>query len=652
MAGCYLPGNIASTFFACGARHMAKIVTVHGTFAHIEIGSDGSSSDAQKQWWQPGSTFEISLKNMVEPDPAANEPGSSVEFKPFVWSGDNSERERRKAGSRLLRDLQALESRNEKYCIVGHSHGGSVISSALLEAASRGFELKGLQKWITIGTPFVEMRRERFLFLRLPLLLKAMFVASLMLLFMYLFYVVGELLDGQRMIENERQLIRLLVSTALTAIPFIVFYLIALILDRRRLFYYRKSNKEKARHLFGDRWLPLSHEDDEAVRGLGSLRQIRMQIFSKSFAVPVLSLMSVFILPLLYLYVLFSPSLMVSIANYLKTEVYEINSYAGQEAGVKGMLDSIRQRTRQIQQARKRLDDVDIQPGDRLEEQSKIRNWRKERLDLRQQLDKKYPDATAIQRAQRFERRFLQERVNGQRRPCASGNLCGEGQDILLNAKLLFHLVTDEVASWTLDESAGRGIWGRLLRSAVPVLLVPLVFGLSAILLVLLVQFLARIFSSAISRWLDSQTWFEVRRTALGNDTEAEVAVGTAPAPSWQNKSAGFLPSAVGEPIAIHSNQAMSHAIEKIRNSISEFALHEGTDGQIGSVLNYLTWQELIHTSYFEVPEFRVLLARAISESEGFEPSTAFRSRPDYKDVETWLRTIESSVKQMDEGAS
>ena len=185
-----------------------------------------------------------------------------------------------------------------------------------------------------------------------------------------------------------------------------------------------------------------------------------------------------------------------------------------------------------------------------------------------------------------------------------------------------------------------------------PVLLVPLVFGLSAILLVLLVQFLARIFSSAISRWLDSQTWFEVRRTALGNDTEAEVAVGTAPAPSWQNKSAGFLPSAVGEPIAIHSNQAMSHAIEKIRNSISEFALHEGTDGQIGSVLNYLTWQELIHTSYFEVPEFRVLLARAISESEGFEPSTAFRSRPDYKDVETWLRTIESSVKQMDEGAS
>ena len=67
MAGCYLPGNIASTFFACGARHMAKIVTVHGTFAHIEIGSDGSSSDAQKQWWQPGSTFEISLKNMVSP---------------------------------------------------------------------------------------------------------------------------------------------------------------------------------------------------------------------------------------------------------------------------------------------------------------------------------------------------------------------------------------------------------------------------------------------------------------------------------------------------------------------------------------------------------------------------------------------------------
>ena len=628
---------------------MAKIVTVHGTFAHIETAADGSNGDGIKQWWQPGSTFEVSLKNMVEPDPAANEPGSDVEFKPFVWSGNNSERERRKAGSRLLRDLQSLETRGEKYCVVGHSHGGSVISSALLEAASRKIELNGLQKWITIGTPFVELRRERFLFLRLPLLLKAMFVASLMLLFMYLFYVVGELLDGQRMIENERQLIRLLVSTALTAIPFVVFYLIALILDRRRLFFYRKSSQERARQQFGDKWLPLSHEDDEAVRGLGSLRQMRLQIFSKDFAVPGLSLMSVFILPLLYLYVLFSPTLMVSIADYLKTQVYSIGTYAGQEAGVKTILQSIRQRTRQIRRARKRLDDGTINFEGQLEEKSKISNWQKERRDLRGQLKKRYPNATAIQRAQRFEQRFLQEQINGKRQPCNGGKLCGEGRDTLLNAKLLFHLVTDEVASWTLDEAAGRGFWGRLLRSAIPVLLVPVVFGLSAVLLVLLIQFLAKIFSSFISRLLDSQTWFEVRRTALGNDTEAEVAIGTVPAPTWQKKTAGFLPNAVGEPIAIHSNQAMSHAIEKIRNSISEFALHEGPDGQIGSVLNYLTWQELIHTTYFEVPEFRVLLARAISESEGFEPSTAFRSRPDYNDVGTWLQTIEQSVKKTGE---
>ncbi len=627
---------------------MAKIVTVHGTFAHIDTATDGTAGDGIKQWWQPGSTFEVSLKNMVEPDPAANEPGSSVEFKPFVWSGNNSERERRKAGSRLLRDLQSLEARGEKYCVVGHSHGGSVVSSALLEAASRKIELNGLQKWITIGTPFVELRRERFLFLRLPLLLKAMFVASLMLLFMYLFYVVGELLDGQRMIENERQLIRLLVSTALTAIPFIVFYLIAMILDRRRLYFYRRSSQERARQQFGDKWLPLSHEDDEAVRGLGSLRKMQLQIFSKSFAVPALSLMSVFILPILYLYVLFSPTVMVSIADYLKTQVYSIQDYSGQEAGVRSMMQSIRQRTREIRRARQRLNNVDNDLGAQLEERSKIKQLRQERSELRAQLNKRYPNATAIQRAQRFERRFLQERVNGNRQTCAGGKLCGEGRDILLNAKLLFHLVTDEVASWTLDESAGRGIWGLLLRSAVPVLLVPLVFGLSAVLLVLLIQFLAKIFSSFISRWLDSQTWFEVRRTALGNDTEAEVAIGTVPSPTWQNKSAGFLPAAVGEPIAIHSNQAMSHAIEKIRNSISEFALHEGQHGQIGSVLNYLTWQELIHTTYFEVPEFRVLLARAISESEGFEPSTAFRSRPDYNDVGTWLQMIEQSVQSKD----
>ena len=88
---------------------------------------------------------------------------------PFVWSGENSERERRQAGSELLKVLQGLEARNETYSVVGHSHGGSVIAAALVESVARKRPLEHLKRWITVGAPFVALRKERFLFARLTL---------------------------------------------------------------------------------------------------------------------------------------------------------------------------------------------------------------------------------------------------------------------------------------------------------------------------------------------------------------------------------------------------------------------------------------------------------------------------------------------------
>lgn len=627
---------------------MAKIVTVHGTFAHIETVSDAAEmeGDSAKQWWQPGSAFEGRLRNLVDGDGTSGPLGNGVEFKPFVWSGNNSERARRKAGARLLSELKSLEANDEKYCVIGHSHGGSVISAALLEAAARRVKLDGLKRWITIGTPFVELRRECFLFLRLPLILKAIFVASLMLLFMFLFNVVGELLFGQRVLSNERQVTRLIVSTILTALPFIVFYVIARLLDRRRLFFYRPRNRRRAMQRFGDRWLALTHEDDEAVRGLGSLGSMRLKIFHETFAVPVLSLLSVFILPLAYLYVVTSPALMVGTASYLKSSVYKTTEYAGEDRGVQGMLKEVRQATRRVRGLRKQLDENEANVTRRLELESELRKARGERRALRRAMMQKYPDLAEIRRAQRFERRFL--RKDGAL--CNGGKLCGNGEDILLNSKLLFHLVTDEVAGAVIDREIGGGLWWRIARSAIPVLLVPVVFGVVAVVLLLLVQFIAGLFSRFVSGWLDRQTWFEIRRTALGNDTEAEVAVGTAPSPAWIKHSCRFLPLAVSNPVSDHSNKAMAASIVKIRNAISEFTLNEGRDGQIGAALNYLTWQELIHTSYFEVEEFRKLVARAVSGADGFVPSAAFKADGEFADSKAWLEAIEPATAQAESG--
>ncbi len=151
---------------------MATIITVHGTFAKpTEANADGGPP-ADLQWWEAQSAFETDLHQLVEGR------DGKLTVTPFVWSGDNSEVERREAGAKLASLMRELETRSEPYCVIGHSHGGSVVSSALLECASRKKALPNLKRWITVGTPFVSLKREHFLFARLDLIRKVAFVAS------------------------------------------------------------------------------------------------------------------------------------------------------------------------------------------------------------------------------------------------------------------------------------------------------------------------------------------------------------------------------------------------------------------------------------------------------------------------------------------
>jgi hypothetical protein len=57
-----------------------------------------------------------------------------------------------------------------------------------------------------------------------------------------------------------------------------------------------------------------------------------------------------------------------------------------------------------------------------------------------------------------------------------------------------------------------------------------------------------------------------------------------------------------------------------------------------------LSWNELIHTTYFTVPRFRVLIAYAIAQTSGFCASDALQQHPDYAFAEQWYVTITKST--------
>ncbi len=269
---------------------MATIVPVHGTFAHVpSAASDTVQASSEQQWWEPGSSFEADLGRWVEGR------DGPIHFAPFVWDGENSEQSRRLAGKALMDVAVHMEADGEPYVLLGHSHGGSVIAAALQSAVARRKRLERLTRWISVGTPFVNMRKEVFLFSRIPLVLQAIYVALLLFVVMFLVPMALGLAAG----EDTRSrymgqfgladlgsldgIATLGITTLAVSSVFILFYVFLRLMDRRMLHMYARGNIARAREQYGPKWLGLTHEDDEVVQGLRSLGSTRFHIFDKSF---------------------------------------------------------------------------------------------------------------------------------------------------------------------------------------------------------------------------------------------------------------------------------------------------------------------------------------------------------------------------------
>jgi hypothetical protein len=380
----------------------------------------------------------------------------------------------------------------------------------------------------------------------------------------------------------------------------------------------------------------LAHPDDEAIQGLALLPDARLTFFDRSFAVSSITLVSVIALPLIYLAVLFSPPTIVGLSSWIYTHVYEVNLTPEAEADVKALREEMRaiRRNRETEAVT-----TAAAPTERTQ-QERSALWKQFR-EKRNVLEAKYPNFSEIERAIRFRQRFL-EGKDGQ--PCEGGVICGGGHDLTYNSGLLLHLVTDEL-SWFLGANSGRGMSGQrwLWSLAIPMIVTPLIFGILALVLMVTIQALASVISGVSSRFLNAITNAEVKRAGFGNDTEGEVVLGAADRPSWLDRSQPRLPASVADLVTDYSNMAASRSIAKFRQAIGQIRFAVPPHSADTAISTYFTWKELVHASYFDVPEFRKLVAQAVSRSEGFAPSERFLADPDFERTEQWLTAIEQS---------
>lgn len=124
------------------------VILVHGTGA-------AASNERGSAWWQTEGTLWRLLVSEYKD-----------QFAPraYIWSGENSERERRDAGRCLCGHLIDLQDKGIEVHLIGHSHGGSVIWHALQEFDRKPGRLdRTVRSWATVGTPFLQsgLRRAR-----------------------------------------------------------------------------------------------------------------------------------------------------------------------------------------------------------------------------------------------------------------------------------------------------------------------------------------------------------------------------------------------------------------------------------------------------------------------------------------------------------
>jgi hypothetical protein len=193
-------------------------------------------------------------------------------------------------------------------------------------------------------------------------------------------------------------------------------------------------------------------------------------------------------------------------------------------------------------------------------------------------------------------------------------------------------------AKWTVINPITENFWYM-------VIVILLVSTLISLAITYAVSLGGGYLSSAVSKNLNGLTWKQIRKLGFGNDAIGEVSISADSTCPWMRSEWLPLPAQLTKEISELSNKAAAASVGKFRSLLTQLS-EKNQEAHAFLFSEYLTWDELIHCSYFNVPRFRMLVAYAIANSEGFRPTQAFMNHPDYNLLAGWYEEIKPKTAQ------
>jgi hypothetical protein len=612
---------------------VAAIITVHGTFSN--------GPEEGPNWWQKGSQFEREVRNWVR-----SEDGVLI-FKPFPWCGANSAKQRLDAGRRLSLEIRDLEAKNERYCLIGHSHAGTILAFAIQSHGRRwrtedpDFEL--LSRWITVGSPFIASKFFRGTFPSLNTLDKTAYIVLLLYGLLVMPFVV------------TTASVPVTIALPACLLPFTLF-----VAAKRSMEAFPHQNHDESKFgiflgnlgilglvtviCFGYNLVHVSW----ASRGGDLLGDWTNLVFTIVSAVLLVALLRFSVNIIDRIGLSFGRSVRFWRPIYWTIELLNILWFLFLR--VIGFVLPLRSRY--------------VGPGLRggVNYDAASKKW----FGLCHRSDEAVAGLRSMGLAefQIFAKDFAVAPLSWM------AILAVPGLIILI----LYLIASTAVAVGLVGEIGSRespffgtasigvvmellGKGVRSIASGLPspvidvvclLLTLALIFLVGIALTKMLMHFFL-IVSRVASGLMNRITSHQLRQNAFGFDIAGGAATRAVDTPGWRDyMKVSFLPEALADEVSALGDAAAAHFVRKVRRDIPNLALslQGAAAGEI--VSRYLSWDELIHTAYFRVPRFRKLVCFAIAHSPGFQPSDAFRRDADYALVKDWYERIASGAPSPD----
>jgi hypothetical protein len=163
---------------------------------------------------------------------------------------------------------------------------------------------------------------------------------------------------------------------------------------------------------------------------------------------------------------------------------------------------------------------------------------------------------------------------------------------------------------------------------------------------IVLFEGIARLIGRPLSRLIDRLVWTSVRQQAWGDDKDSEDVNAIAAHPPLFRRRFAPLPDVVSRELSAFSDKHAIATLQRVRELLGMATAPQPSADVRAELAKTLSWRELIHTSYFDIPACARIIAFGLNRAQLGQLGAEHWPDAIKAEVEGWYQAIHTAKTQ------